>query len=45
MGKKNLKQYYAIKFCMKQNAAETYGKIKKAFGDDSLSRAQIFSLT
>jgi len=44
MGKRNLKQHYAIKFCMKlkQNAAETYGKIKKAFVDDSLSRAQIF---
>jgi hypothetical protein len=35
---------YAIKFCVKlgQGATNTYDKIQKAFGNDSVSRAQVF---
>jgi hypothetical protein len=41
---KNLKQHYAIKFCVKlgKGAADTYEKIQKVFGNDSVSHAQVF---
>jgi hypothetical protein len=44
MGKNNLEQRYAIKFCVRlgEGAADTYEKIQKTFGNDSLSRAQAF---
>jgi hypothetical protein len=44
VGKNNLEQYYAIKFCVElgEGAIDTYEKIQKAFGTDSLSRAQLF---
>jgi hypothetical protein len=40
----NLEQRYAIKFCVKlgDSATDTYETIQKAFGNDSLSRAQVF---
>jgi hypothetical protein len=44
MGKNILEQRHAIKFCVKlgEGAIDTYEKIQKAFGDCSLSRAQVF---
>jgi hypothetical protein len=38
----NLEQSYAIKFCVKlgEGTTDTYGKIQKAFGNDSVSRVQ-----
>jgi hypothetical protein len=44
MEKKNLEQHYAIKFCVKlgQGATDIYQKIQKAFGNDPLSRGQVF---
>jgi hypothetical protein len=44
MEEKNLKQCYAIKFCVKlgDGATDTYEKIHKAFGNDSVLLAQIF---
>jgi hypothetical protein len=40
----NLGQRYAIKFCVRlgEGATDTYGNIQKAFGNDFLSRAQVF---
>jgi hypothetical protein len=40
----NLKQRYAIKFCVKlgEGATDTYEKIQKAFGNDSISCALVF---
>jgi predicted DNA-binding protein YlxM (UPF0122 family) len=42
--KNNLEQRHAIKFRAKlgESAADTYETIQKAFGNDSLSRAQVF---
>jgi hypothetical protein len=42
--KNNLEQRYAIKFCVKvgEGATDTYGKIEKAFGNDSVSHTQVF---
>jgi hypothetical protein len=44
MEKNNLEQCYAISFRVKlrEGATDTFGKIRKAFGKDSLSRAQVF---
>jgi hypothetical protein len=44
MEKKNLKQCYAITFCvtLREGTTDTYKKIQKAFGNDSPSRADIF---
>jgi hypothetical protein len=43
MENNNLEQGYAVKFCVRlgKGATGTYGKIQKAFGNDSLSRAQV----
>jgi len=43
MGKRNLKQRCAIKFCVKlnENATETYEKLKRAYGEHVLSRTQV----
>jgi hypothetical protein len=40
---KNLEQRYAIKFCvkMREGTANTYEKVQKASGNDSLSHACI----
>jgi hypothetical protein len=47
MKNNNLEQRHAIKFCVKlgEGATETYEKIQKTFGNDSLSRAQAFGGT
>jgi len=44
MEKRNLEQRWAIKFCIKldENATETYTKLKRAYGEHALSRAQVF---
>jgi transposase len=44
MENNNLEQRYAIKFCVKlgEGATDTYDKIQKACGNDSVSRAQVF---
>jgi hypothetical protein len=44
MEKNNLEQSYAMRFCVKPGkcVTDTYGKIQKAFDNDSLSRAQVF---
>jgi hypothetical protein len=44
MEKNNVERCYAIKLCVKleDSATDTYEKIQKAFGNDSLSRAQVF---
>jgi hypothetical protein len=44
MEKQNLEQRYAIKFCIKrkENAKETYEKLKWAYGEHALSMAQVF---
>ena len=44
MEKRNLKQRCAIKFCvkLKENATETYEELKWAYGERSISRAQVF---
>jgi hypothetical protein len=43
MENNNLEQCYAIKFCVKlgEGGTDTYEKIQKAFGNDSLLRAQV----
>jgi hypothetical protein len=43
-GDENREERYAIKFCVRlvEGAADTYGKNQKVFGNDSLSRAQVF---
>lgn len=42
---KTIEQRYAIKFCVKlgKSATETLGMCQQAYGNDSLSRAQIFN--
>jgi len=44
MEKRNLEQRCAIKFCIKlnENATETYEKLKMVYGEDALSRTQVF---
>ena len=44
MEKRNLEQRCAIKFCVKlnENAAETYEKLRRAYGEHALSRTQVF---
>lgn len=44
MSENNLEQRYAIKFCVKlhETPSVTYEKLKLAYGDDTLSRAQVF---
>jgi hypothetical protein len=44
MEKNNLEKGHAVKFCIKlrEGATDPYGKIQRAFGNNSLSRAQIF---
>ena len=41
---RNAEQRYAIKFCVKlgHSATETLAMLEKAFGEDTLSRAQVF---
>jgi uncharacterized cysteine cluster protein YcgN (CxxCxxCC family) len=41
---RNIKQRYAIKFCvkLKETATETFEKLKRAYGDEVLSKAQVF---
>jgi hypothetical protein len=43
MENNNLQQHYAIKVCVKlgEGAADTYEKILKAFGNDSVSHAHV----
>ena len=40
----NIAQLYAIFFCVKlgDSATTTHGKLRQAFGDDAMSRAQAF---
>ncbi|XP_025408966.1 protein GVQW3-like [Sipha flava] len=44
MEQRNIEQRYAIKFCVKlgDSVMKTYGKLVKVFGDEALSRAQVF---
>lgn len=44
MERRNIEQRYAIKFCVKlgESAKETFDKIVKVFGDEAMSRAQVF---
>jgi len=44
MEKRNLEQRCAIKFCvkLKENATETYEKLRMAYGEHALSRTQVF---
>jgi len=44
MASTKLEQRYAIKFCvkLKDNAAETFRKLTQAYGDHTMSRAQVF---
>jgi hypothetical protein len=42
MENNSLEQRHAIEFCIMLGEADTYEKIQKAFGNDSLSRAQVF---
>jgi hypothetical protein len=44
MEKNNLKQRYAIKFCLKlgEGTTDTYKKIQKAFDNDSISLDDVF---
>ena len=41
---RNVEQRYAIKFCvtLEKSATETLAMLEKAYGEDSLSRAQVF---
>jgi hypothetical protein len=41
--KNNLKLLYAIKFCvtLEEGITDTYGKIQKEFGNDSVSHVQV----
>jgi hypothetical protein len=47
MEKQNLEQRCATKFCLKpnENEAETYEKLKRDYGEHSLSRALVWSGT
>ncbi|EFN86782.1 Putative uncharacterized protein FLJ37770, partial [Harpegnathos saltator] len=44
MEQRNLEQHYAIKFCVKlgESASVTLEKLKQAYGEHSLSKAQVF---
>ena len=44
MEKRNLEQRWAIKFCVKlnENATETYETLRMAYGENALSRTQVF---
>jgi hypothetical protein len=44
MAKKHLEQHHAIKLCVKlgENTTNTSDKIRKAFGNDFVSHAQVF---
>jgi hypothetical protein len=44
MEQNNLEQCYAMKFCVRlgEGATDTYEKIQTAFGNDSVSGAQVF---
>jgi hypothetical protein len=44
MEKNDVKQRYAVKFCVMlgESATDIYEKIQKAFGKDPLSRVQMF---
>jgi hypothetical protein len=44
MENNNLEQRYAVKFCVKlgEGATDTYEKIQKAFGNNSVLHAQVF---
>jgi hypothetical protein len=44
MEKQNLEQHCTIKFCFKlnENATETYEKLKRAYGEHTLSRTRVF---
>ena len=44
MEKRNLEQRCAIQFCVKPNesATETYEKLKRDYGEHTVSRAQVF---
>jgi hypothetical protein len=44
MATRNLQQRYAIRFCVKlgQGATDAYENIQKAFGNDSISRTEVF---
>jgi len=44
MDRQNFEQCYAIKFCVKlgKSATVTYEKLQRAYGEHSLSRAQVF---
>lgn len=43
---RNLEQRYAIKFCVKldKSATDTFKTLTDTYGDDTLSRAQVFRL-
>ena len=44
MDREKFEQRYAIKFCVKlgESATVTYEKLQRAYGEHSLSRAQVF---
>jgi len=44
MEAQNIAQRYSIFFCIKlgDSATTIYGKLQQAFGDDAVSRAQVF---
>jgi len=44
MEKRNLEQRCSIKFCVKlhEKAIETYGKLKRAYGEHTVSKVQVF---
>jgi len=44
MGDNNFEQRYAIRFCFRlgHSATETFAKLRQAYGDSVLSRAQVF---
>jgi len=46
MEARNIVQHYAIFFYVKLSdiATKTYGLLQQAFGDDAMSRTQVFSL-
>jgi hypothetical protein len=41
---RSIEQRYAIRFCvkLKETATETFEKLKRAYGDEDLSKAQVF---
>jgi hypothetical protein len=44
MEKRNFEQHFAIKLCVKlnENVTETYEILKLAYGDQAVSRVQVF---